>query len=462
MSAPARPIVALLAAPVVALAVLGACSKSSPPPVVAPAPPTPPIVSAMNPAPRSVFVAYDTDIWVEFSQGLDPATVTTKNVYLKIDTVRQPITVVWDAATRRIHIRPQAVLALLTAYTVELSENIRSDTGAPLSGGFFWQFTTTSVRHPSSPFPPDSAVQSPFTSVSWSGNQSTPGTLAYELYAAADSAAVASRAIPYLYRGSKTLVVPQVRWTEHGTTFWSVTVENQTVGERSNGPVWRFETPAADAPIDSLLVPANLWGYRRVGAAAGGCSPVEILTGPGYAGGIIWQLAAVDPALRLAGVRMDLSATPPYADSLPGGAGVWLTLAGMTCTCTGYLCVPVLGSFATDEANGHLAIGALIGPRTLRFESDTLIAHVQAAVRLKTFFGYLFRAARPIHYESPQGNEPAMAPVFKLYYYTGNGTLQAQASARPAAAADTLAPPPGARRLFPLDRGRVQSFNSRR
>jgi hypothetical protein len=455
MSAPARAIVARLAAPLLALAALGACSKSSPPPV-APAPPPPPIVSAMSPAPRSVFVPYDTDIWVEFAQALDPSTVTTKNVYLKIDTVRQPITLSWDVPTRRIHVQPQSVLALLTTYTVELSENILADTGAPLTGGYFWQFTTTSVHRPASPFPADSSVQSQFTNVSWSGNQSTPGTLVYELYAAPDSAVVAGRAIPYLYRGSKTLVVPQVRWTEHGTTFWSVTVENQTVGERSNGPVWRFQTPAADAPIDSLVVPVNLWGYRRVGTSTGGCSSAEILSGPGYYGGIQWQLAALDPTLRLAGVRMDLSATPLYADSLPGGAGVWLTLANMTCNFT------ALSSFATDEVNGHLATGTLIGPRTLRFESDTLIAYIQAAVRLKTFFGYLFRAAQLIHYESPQGAEPAMAPVFKLYYYTGNGTLPAPASARPAAANRAPAAPAGARRFLPLDRGRVQSFNSRR
>jgi hypothetical protein len=125
-------------------------------------------------------------------------------------------------------------------------------------------------------------------------------------------------------------------------------------------------------------------------------------------------------------------------------------------------CGIALQTFVTDEVNGHLASGALIGPRTVRFESDTLIAHIQAAIRLRTFFGYLFRARQLIHFESPQGVEPAAAPVFKLYYYTGNGTMSA---AGPGGTPPSRGRPPGRARagagFFPLDPRGVQSVNSR-
>jgi len=95
----------------------------------------------------------------------------------------------------------------------------------------------------------------------------------------------------------------------------------------------------------------------------------------------------------------------------------------------------------------------------VRFDSDTLVVHIQAALRLRTFFGYLFRARQLIHFESPQGVEPAAAPVFKLYYFTGNGTMSAAGPAGSARGQSFQAR--GPRPIFPLDPGRVESVNSR-
>jgi len=428
------------------------CTKHEQPPV-APAPALPPEVRAVSPAPRTVFVPDVPDIWAEFEQNLDPLSVTTQNVYLKHDTVRLPITVTWDPATRRIHVKPQVILGLLTTYTVEFSPNLATVEGVPLGTAYLWQFTTTSVRLPSAPFPANRSVESPFTSLAWAGNETTPGALTYEVYAGNDSVLVATRGLPFFYRGTRALVLPQVRWLEHGPTFWSVTIENATVGERSDGPVWRFDTPAADAPVDSVVVIATGYGYRRAGTNTGGCQSSELLTGGGYFCGVVWALFGQPQTMRLSGVRMDLTARPAYADSLPGGVGAWMTIANMACNFT------ALTSFTTDEVNGHLATGVLIGPRTVRFETDTLITHIQAAIRLHTYFGYLFRAKQAIRFESPQGVEPAAAPVLKLYYFTGNGTMSAERP--PGSARGQSYPARGPRPIFPLDPGRVQSVNSR-
>ncbi|HEY6865782.1 MAG TPA: Ig-like domain-containing protein [Candidatus Eisenbacteria bacterium] len=450
-----RPALAVLVALVGLSALWGGCSKSTPPPV-APPPPPPPQVVGVSPAPRSTQVAYDADIWVEFADPLDSYSVTPQNVYLKLDTTRIPISVSWDAATRRIHVHPLVLLGLLTTYTVELSPNLLTNQGVPLGTSYFWQFTTTSVRRPSSPFPADRGVESPFSTLTWGGNETTPGTLAYEVYIGPDSAQVAARALPYIYRGARALYLPKVRWPEHSATFWSVTVDNATAGERSNGPVWRFDTPAADAPIDSVSVAASAFGYRRFFSTfVGACQPPELYSGGVYQTGIVWALVQQPQTLRLAGVRMDLSATTAYADSLPGDAGVWLTLGNMSCN-SGF----GPSAMTTDEVNGHLASGTLIGPRTLRFESDTLIAHIQANIRLHTFYGYIFRAKQLIHYVAPQGFDPAYVPVFKLYYYTGNGTMAPGSRAAPAAAGRAPAAP-GRGSIFPLDRRRVESVNSR-
>lgn len=441
---------------VLAALALGGCTKKAPTPLAPVPPPPPPSVRGVSPAARSVFTDYQADIWAEFAEDLNPASVTTLNVYLKLDTRRIPISVSWEAATRRIHVRPLVTLALVTTYTVELSPHLATMEGVLLGTTYRWQFTTTSVRHPAAPFPADRSVESPFTTLTWGGNETTPGSLTYEVYVGPDSTLVAARAMPFIYRGARALVLPRTRWREHGASFWSVTIDNATARERSNGPVWRFDTPGADAPIDSAIVVVSAYGYRKSSPPSGACSPAELFMGPGYAMGIVWALISQPQDLRLAGVRMDLTSTPFYADSLPGDVSVWLTNAGMAC---GFV---ALQTFATDEVNGHLASGVLIGPRTVRFESDTLVAHIQATIRLRNFYGYLFRSKRSIHFESPQGAEPAAAPVFKLYYYTGNGTLSRAGPPGPDASMPGQSSPTqrGAGRL-PLDLRGVQSVNSR-
>jgi len=440
---------------------LGGCGKKATDSVApAPPPPPPPDIQAVSPPARSTLVGLGTSIWVEFVDPLDPLSVTTTNVFFKIDTVRLPIAVGYDTTTHRITVIPQTPLTINTTYTVELSPNILSAAGVPLGTGYLWQFTTTSIWQPTNPFPAAGAVESPFTELSFRGNETTPGTLFYEIYAGTDSAAVAARSMPYRQRvqgAAGTVFVPQTRWTEHGSTYWSVTIENVTIGERSNGPVWRFDTPAVDAAVDSLVVPPSVWGYRlNSGSTAGLCRQVEFYTGPTYTGGVLWQLANEPSTLKLAGAKIELTANAAWQDSVPGcQAGAWLTTANLGCSF-------VLTSL-TDELHGHLSGGVPVGPRTVRFDSDTLICHISATLRRRPFYGYFFRSAKLVHWIAPANSETQSLPVLKLFYYTNAGPQAGSARGGEAATSGSGQPSAPARdgTVFPLDRSPAAPSNFR-
>jgi hypothetical protein len=397
-----------------------------------------------------VFVDYTTDIWAQLDQPLDPASVNTKNVYLKLDTTRLPAVVTWDSTAERIHVRPLVTLALLTTYTVELSPNLRTAGGQLLGLGYVWQFTTGSVRHPSSPRPADRSMDSPFVVLSWGGNESTPGPLVYELYAGTDSAQVAARALPYLYRGGRIAYLPALRWHEHGATYWSITVENVTLGERYNGAVWRFDTPPEGAPIDSVDISTGDYGYQRTGGSAN-CYGGELITAPNYRCIQGWVLGLIPPPAWLAGMRWDLTATPAYADSLPGGASVWATLAIPTCTFT---------VRSTVDESAPLAVGRQTGPRTLRFDSDALTAHIEATVRRGGLFGYALRSQATIHFVAPFGLDPGEIARLVVYYYK---PVPPPAAGAGAGTSSVRKPSSGGGRAarFPLDGRAASPFNSR-
>jgi hypothetical protein len=387
------------------LLALGACGKggsnvTGPPPA-----PPPPGIVAVFPAPRSVFVDYLSDIWAEFDQPLDPLTVNAKTVYLKIDTARLPVSVAYDSATRRVHVRPLVTLALLTTYTVELSANVRDVSGQPFTGGYLWQFTTQSVRHPSNPFPVDRGLDSPFVTVNWGGNETTAGPIVNEVYAGTDSAAVAARTTPLLYRGARTQYTPRIRWSSSGPCFWSITVENQTSGERYKGPVWRFDTPDPSVPLDSIDVSIIDFGYQSITPARTFCLANEVVTGSNYKSYMSWTPPS---NARLAAARLLLSSTTASQDSLPGGAAVY-----------GATSVPSCGFRVggSPDLSQPLAVGRSVGPRTLAFDDDYFVAFLEAGGRRSGFPGYFLGSTKTVHFVSPNGSETAYVPSLRIWMY---------------------------------------------
>ncbi len=371
-----------------------------------------PAVLRVFPPPLSTFVRYDTAVlWARFEEPLDSTTVNARNVFLKIDEGRYPITVAWDPDSNRILIRPRDPLLLMQTYTVELSSNLRSAGGVPLGQTYRWQFTTNSLRDLSSPRPADGATgESPFAMLAWSGNEGL--TVGYDLYAGADSAAVAARTLPPVVHLSGNLWLPRSRWPTATRNWWCLTATNWVTGEMLQGPVWRFDTvdPAA-ARVDSIILPAERWGWAtRILPSRTDCVRFEFISGPGYTCAIAWGLAG-QPA-RLADARIVLSTTEAYAGALPTD----VALLGMSrdfedCT------INFTGPPDADDVLGRLATGAATAPRTLVFSSDLLTAHLEASTRYGNFRGYMLRSYAEVRYVSPTGLETDRWPALVLYYY---------------------------------------------
>jgi hypothetical protein len=67
--------------------------------------------------------------------------VNERTVFFKLDTVRYPVTLTYDAVSRTIRVAPRVRLALLRTYTVEITSGVRTVSGHALTPGF-WQFRT--------------------------------------------------------------------------------------------------------------------------------------------------------------------------------------------------------------------------------------------------------------------------------------------------------------------------------
>ena len=375
-----------------------------------------PEVTAVSPPPRSTFVPYDSlHIWAEFAAPLDSTSVSTLTVFLKIDTRRLAVAVTWDGAHRRIVLTPLSAVELQQTYTVVLAPDLRSASGVSLGTTWSWQFTVNSVRRPSAPQPPIGTVgESPFVSLAWTGNGSTDGAAVYEVFAGRDSAAVAARSVPIVYAGALTRILPPTRWPQDGPVYWAVNTVGQATRERLRGPVWRFTTVPASTPVDSLQVPLDYSAYsyyESQGWAATICKGSNIIVGPGYNAGIVWDLSGVPRTVRLADARMTLSAMAGYESALSASTtSIWYATTRWDCIRT-----RPNGPPWTDEVNGRLATRQLDAPGRARFESDTLTAHLEACVRLSGYYGYVLRSNRVVYLASQ--TDPFLRPTLTLYYY---------------------------------------------
>lgn len=402
------------------LAVAGCSKKVTAPP---PAASLPPSVEATSPPARSIGILDDTPIWVQFDRALDVATVDTRTVFLKVDTWRLPISVSWDASTRRIVIVPTAKLALFRTHTVELSPEVAAEDGTRLGQSFFWQFRVISLRVPRAPFPMDGAGgESPLLTLSWLGTEPAAGTIVYDVYGGADSAAVAARtASPIAHYIGKASLTPAARWQMGSRLYWSVRAYNFTTGETLDGEVWHFDTLPADTPIDSLNVPMRDWFYAITGSGFGGssynrfCSGDSIGCGPPVDQNYLrWNYAGLGVGLRLAGATVVLSPYEAYWTRMNATLGLGSLVA------TGTVCASgATAPFVKPVSGGVLASGEVLpGPR-VRFASDALAAYIEYTVRQSGPDGFSVYSSTRIQWVSPRITflPQSPPPSLKLYVY---------------------------------------------
>ncbi len=380
-----------------AVALLAGCSgRHIPNPVTPGGGGLPPHVLAEFPAHLAVGVAYDTSpLWAAFDIDLDPATVSDHTVFLKRDDVREACTVQWEAATRRILVRPAATLRLRTTYTVVISSAVHGADGVALTSAFAWQFSTNSLRLPLPLLPANGAVNaSVVVPLAWAGNDSIGDVVRYQIWTGVDSAAVRAHQDTPVYTGLRPATLTSLPWPFATPVYWTVRATNLTTNEAIDGPLWRFTTldPVA-APSDTLNVPITGWGYTS--GVTNICSSFTLLSTGSNTAMIQWQVGTSLPAgaeVEVARIDLNWSGRVSPVDAL---AAVWPIVPPS----------PQCGTWTasvfprTDEPGGPLAFAATLeGPR-VRMTSTRLASQVCGMQKLPSRFdGFLFRSAGNITY----------------------------------------------------------------
>jgi hypothetical protein len=360
-------------------------------------------VAAVSPPPRTLRVIGKPSIWVRFAQPMDASTINLQNVSLKIDTRRLPITLVWAPESLTLHIEYDPPLELGRTYTIELRPGVRTAAGGGLARVFESQFTVLSVRVPADPIPArNTPDESPHVTLGWLATERSAGPVSYEIYAGDDSSAVATRAVAPLARVRTPYHFPAQSWGLGRRVHWSIRAVNDSTGEWADGPVWTFETLPAGTAIDSLEVGIDEYGYIRFERVF--CNLGVISAGPNVPSAARWRLRELGAPLKLARVRLDLTAT----FTNPSGIALY-TIVTPWSACA----IRNPGPPYTDEIDGRLAGSIPISDRGLRVESSRLTAHAEAMIRGFPVDGYIIRGGGDVTFQV-QGREGV---VYRVWYY---------------------------------------------
>jgi len=393
---------------------LSGCSKhttdSTAPP---PAPPVPELV-VMSPPARSPSALYDSDIWAEFDRPLNPRTVDTLNVYLKLDGQRIPITVSYDTTLQRVTLKPRVVLDLQRTYTVEFSTAVKGADGAPLPSGVFYQFTTNSLRRPTYDFPLAPSLEGPVATLGWGGTQGPTNNIVYELYASTDSNAVLARTAPMLARNVFTRFVPSAAWPMGATLYWAVTAVNLTTNERLAGSMVSFQTLDTSTPLDSITIPARDHGGRApTGFTQQQCGLQSFSTGGSFNGAVHWDVGQLPATARLQSVSVKLNIWSADTSTVEGTQPALWMAQNEWLACSMNAPGP---PFA--ELTGFLADATTEDSKTAVFSSDRLAGLLEAQLRGRgLLYGTLVKASHVVSFHSTLSGDFASRPSAVVRFY---------------------------------------------
>lgn len=303
---------------------VGVAVSCGPRRVIAPPPGIVPFtIVRMAPANHSLNAAINTPIWAEFSEPIDPATVSERTVFLKHDDTRMPVFLSVNPTRTRLNIYPRMALGVGQPYTVEFSPAFRSSAGTELAVPSVWQFVTGPNVVIQNPFPTDGAADvSELTPLAWNG--AVPlGTVTYDVYAGADSNSIAARRVPPMARANRGVFLRSTRWASGSTVYWSISATVPGFSQSIQGPVWQFRVlnPSEWLP-DSLVLQASEWGWLDTLRSSGRCEDSTLWITPHAVTAL--RFPGLLASLRLSQARISLSPILPPGASWR--AGVWLTL----------------------------------------------------------------------------------------------------------------------------------------
>jgi hypothetical protein len=246
-----------------------------------------------------------------------------------------------------------------------------------LGQDYTWQFITSSIRRAVYERPSPDTLASPVAYLKWRSPESSSNTVVFELYAGPDSAAIAARSVPYLYRGSSGTYLPRAYWPAGARTYWAVTTYQLQTGERLDSPVTSFAVYAADAPTVDLTLPVSDWGGFQQGNRTQFCNATAISIGPSYSAGMHFPLANYPDIINIARVRVTMSKVS--GSGATTGVGICATTGAWTACAAAYPGPP----FA-DQA-GPLAMATSVNGVDMVFDSAALAAQVEVMKRLTTY-----------------------------------------------------------------------------
>ena len=139
-----------------------------------------PLVTSTNPAANATNVPLDASIAVDFSEAIDPASISDANAQLQIAGAPVAVLRTLSADGRRLTIRPQLSLQGKSVYTLALTSGIRDLTGNGLLPFPPLSFTTFDPTKPPQPPPGQIVAQLPdedgFLAVVGTAGTSAPGS----------------------------------------------------------------------------------------------------------------------------------------------------------------------------------------------------------------------------------------------------------------------------------------------
>jgi thermitase len=104
-----------------------------------------PTVGSVTPANGATGVSRSTTVTATFSEAMDPATLTNSTVTLKNGSTTVSATVSYDAASKKVTLKPSATLSYQTKYTATVkggTSGAKDQAGNPLAADKVWSFTT--------------------------------------------------------------------------------------------------------------------------------------------------------------------------------------------------------------------------------------------------------------------------------------------------------------------------------
>ncbi len=364
-------------------AAAGACSRKEP---VAPVPPAPLSVVAVQPPARSAGYAYDGQIWALFDRPLDPKTVDSTSVFLKIDTKRLSCAIGYEPTSRRIVVVPRAALALNTTFTVIVTTRVKAKDGASLPQEYLWQFSTSSIRRLEYVDPAPGVVATPVAMLRWSSPGAVPGALLFQVYAGPDSGVVANRLIAPVLTTVRSYYLPRQEWPEGARTYWAVTTTNLTTGEKLLSPTAGFEVLPAGAPTHVVTTGLIEWGAVQNNRTTQYCLQTYIPVGASYNSAVRVDLDPSRLGKRVRSARLTMVA-------IQGSGSIPLAKA-WACGPTWYACAMAISGPPSPDEPTPLATAHVGSTSTeLVFDSVGLAAWAEGMLRGGDFSGLVLGAA---------------------------------------------------------------------